>query len=154
MRTKSVYLAGPIAGLNYTNATHWREEAKAILSSSGIEAFSPMRAKDYLSAEEVLGSAPGQYEQFPMSTGSAILARDFNDCTKCDAVIMYLFGAQKVSIGSVMEVAWAHAARVPIVLVMEEQGNVHDHVLLVEACPIRVTSLKAALACVKSILLT
>ncbi len=152
---KSVYLAGPIKGLGYAEAVEWRELATKIFEGYGIQAFSPMRAKEYLS--HIKGDVGGDalkdsYEQFPLSTMKAILCRDYNDCTRCDAVLVNLLGAKTVSIGTVMEVAWAHAARVPLVVIMEPAGNVHEHGLLLEACPIRVTTAEEGIRMILALL--
>ena len=45
---KTVYLAGPISGLSYGEATDWRQEVQAQLQRCGIHALSPLRAKVYL----------------------------------------------------------------------------------------------------------
>lgn len=153
-----VYLAGPIKGLNYNDAVEWREKAKNLLADVGLDGMSPMRAKSYLKdlhdvGQGAIDSQPGMYESFPLSTNKGILSRDFNDCSKSNAVIMYLKGAKAVSIGSVMEVAWSHAARVPLVLVMEKAGNVHEHGLMTEACSFRVETIEEAIHVVKAILL-
>lgn len=152
----SVYLAGAIKGLNYAGATGWRDHTKAALADAGIDGFSPMRGKEYLRPlADVGGDAlKDSYAEFAMSTMKAILCRDHRDCTKCDVVIVYLLGAQRVSIGTVMEVAWAHHARVPIILVIEKNGsNVHEHGLLLEACNYRVDTISEAIAIAKSVLL-
>ncbi len=152
----SVYLAGPIKGLHYGAATEWRERAKSTLAYNGIDAFSPMRAKEYLAPLSDVGgdTLKDAYAEHPLSTMKAILCRDRNDCTKSDAVIMYLKGAERVSLGSVMEVAWADAARVPVVLVMEkDKSNPHEHGLLTEACSFRVETLDEAIKVVCAILL-
>lgn len=152
------YLAGPIKGLNYDEAVTWRKNAIAMLASFGIDGMSPMRGKEYLKAlhdagQGAIDSMPGMYGQFPLSTNKAILSRDFNDCTKSNIVIMFLRGAKAASIGSVMEVAWAHAARVPIILVMEKSGNVHEHGLMTEACNFRVETVEEACAIARAVLL-
>jgi nucleoside 2-deoxyribosyltransferase len=149
-----VYLAGPIKGLNYDEAVEWRTYATRVLKDEGIDAFSPMRAKTYLKGLTDVGGdkLKDSYDQFPLSTMKAILCRDRNDCQKAGVVIMYLRGAKAVSIGSVMEVAWADAARVPIVLVMEKEGNVHEHGLLTEACNVRVETLEEAIKVTVAIL--
>ena len=151
-----VYLAGPIRGLNYNEATEWRDKAKASLADVGIEGMSPMRAKEYLKQELNVGGEKlaDFYADYPLSTMKAIVCRDFNDCTKSDAVIMYLKGATTVSIGSIMEVAWAHAAKVPVILVMEKTGNVNEHGMIRETCGIHVETLEEALHAVKAILLS
>jgi hypothetical protein len=152
----SVYLAGPIKGLAYAGATSWREGAAARFADLGIDAFSPMRAKSYLKPLADVGgdTLKDAYAEYPLSTMKAILHRDYRDCTQCSAVLMYLLGAERVSLGSVMEVAWAFAARVPTVLVMEPgKVNVHEHGLLVEACGFRVTTLEEGIATVSAIIL-
>ena len=152
----SVYLAGPIKNRTYSGATSWREYVKILLEDDGIDAFSPMRAKQYLKGLDEVGNdlLKDSYAQFPLSTNKAILHRDRHDCTKCDIVLVNLLGAEQVSIGTVMEVAWADAARVPVVLVMEKDGsNPHEHGLLVEACGFRVDSLDEGIWMVKAILL-
>lgn len=150
-----VYLAGPIKGLNFNEATEWRIEAQQALAEMGIDGMSPMRAKDYLKAHANVGgdALKDAYAEYPLSTMKAILSRDFNDCTKSAVVIMYLKGAKAVSIGSVMEVAWAHASRVPVILVMEKEENIHEHGLLTEACNFRVETLKEALFVTRAVLL-
>lgn len=151
-----VYLAGPIRGLNYNEATEWREKATAALKDVGIDAMSPMRAKKYLQGVSNAGGEKlaDSYAEFPLSTMKAIVTRDRNDCTRSDMVIMYLKGAKTVSIGSVLEVAWADGARVPIVLVMEkDKSNLHEHGMIREMCGFHVETLEEALDVVKAVLL-
>ncbi len=151
----SVYLAGPIRGLDYESATIWRDAARTALSDAGIDAFSPMRAKDYLRKEtDVDGNKlKDQYADYPLSTMKAITTRDRNDCMGSSLVIMNLLGARTVSIGSILEVAWADAARVPVVLTMEKTGNLHDHGMIREMCGFQVETLDEAIECAKAILL-
>lgn len=152
----SCYLAGPIKGLAFDQATQWRARAKADLDEAGIDAFSPMRCKEYLRAESDVGGqkVADSYAQYPLSTMKAITTRDRKDCMKCDAVLMYLLGAKVVSIGSMLEVAWADAARVPVVLVMEKDGsNVHEHGMVREMCGFQVDTLEEGLWIVKAVLL-
>ena len=152
----SVYLAGPIRGLNYNDATEWRESARSALSDVGIDAFSPMRAKDYLRKETNVdgNKLKDQYAEYPLSTMKAITTRDRADCMGADLVIMNLLGAKIVSIGSVLEVAWADAARVPVILVMEKDGtNVHEHGMIREMCGFHVETLDEAVYLARAILL-
>jgi nucleoside 2-deoxyribosyltransferase len=151
----SVYLAGPIRGLNYDEATKWRELATEELAKVGIDAMSPMRAKRYLLGATNAGGdkLADAYADYPLSTMKAIVTRDRHDCMKCNMVIMYLKGAKTVSIGSVLEIAWADAARVPVVLVMEkDKSNVHEHGMVREMCGFHVETLEEALSVVKAVL--
>ncbi len=151
----SVYLAGPIRGLDYQSAVGWRDQAYAALKDCDIDAFSPMRAKQYLKAETDVDGNKLQdaYADYPLSTMKAITTRDRNDCMRSSLVIMNLLGAKTVSIGSVLEVAWADAARVPVILIMEKDGrNIHEHGMIREMCGFQVETLEEALDITKAIL--
>ena len=149
-----VYLAGPIAGLNYNEATEWRECVKQKLESVGIQAFSPMRAKKYLENVDSFSTDGDVYKNLSvLSSNRGITTRDRYDCTTADLVIVYLLGAQQRSIGTIMEIAWADMNRIPIVLVMEEEGNIHEHGMILECVGFRCTTLDEALTITKAILL-
>lgn len=152
---KTVYLAGPISGLNYAGATEWREAAIANLAQHGIKGLSPMRAKEYLKAVESdvgFSSTCEEYGHFsPLSGPRGIMTRDRFDATRCDVILVNLFAAQKVSMGTVMEIAWADLCRTPIVCVMEP-GNVHEHAMINEAVGFRCASVEEGLHVVKAIL--
>lgn len=152
---KSLYMAGPIRGCSYDGATQWRDDVRAALSHYGISAMSPMRSKNYLKNEVDVdgGKLVDTYAQYPLSTMRAIVTRDRNDCMKCDMVLMNLLGATTVSIGSILEIAWADAARVPVVLVMEKSGNLHEHGMIREMCGFQVETLEEAIGVVKAVLL-
>lgn len=123
-----VYLAGPITGLSYNGATDWRDAAKNKLDDHHILGLSPLRAKDYLLGETTIGDS---YEDSILSCQKGITARDRFDCQRCDVVLLNLLGAERVSIGSMIEIGWADSARVPVVSVFEE-GSLHDHAMVRE----------------------
>lgn len=147
--SKLVYLAGPITGLNFGEATDWRNDAIRFLHKHGITGLSPMRHKEYLSSEKSLAAAG--YDEHVLSTARAIMTRDRFDATRCDVLLVNLLGAQKISIGTVMEIAFADMKRTPIVCAMEK-GAIHEHAMLNEAIGYRVDSLEAALDVVVAIL--
>ena len=62
----------------------------------------------------------------PFNTKSAIIGRDRADCTGADLIFMNLLGANKVSIGTMVELAWADASRKPVIVCIEKDGNPHD----------------------------
>jgi nucleoside 2-deoxyribosyltransferase len=151
---KCVYLAGPITGLTYGECTDWREFAVTSLAMAGIKGLSPMRAKEYLAS---LGRLSGTCEEYQhlgvMSTPRGIMTRDRFDATRCDVLLVNLLGADRVSIGTVMEIAWADVCRTPIVCAMEpERENIHSHAMLFEAIGMRVPTLEEALHVTKAIL--
>jgi len=142
------YLAGPITGLSYGDATDWRDYARTKLHPS-IAGMSPLRAKTYLSH---IGSIKDTYEEIALSSGKGITARDLNDCRRADMVIANFAGAEAVSIGTIMELAWARAFDVPCVAVMEE-GNLHWHAMVRESVGFIVSTLDEALHIVNAVLI-
>jgi hypothetical protein len=142
MIERSVYLAGPITGLTYGEATDWRSAASIWLKARNINAVSPLRGKDFLKDAGVLD---GSYEENPLSTARGIMIRDHFDATQCGAVLVNLLGAKKISVGTVMEIAWTFEARVPLIVVMEKEGNPHEHPMINEAISYRVDNLEVGL---------
>jgi predicted small integral membrane protein len=88
----------------------------------------------------------------PLSSPRGIMTRDRFDATRCDVLLVNLLGAAKVSIGTVMEIAWADLKRTPIVACIEATGNPHEHCMVNEAVGFRCTSLDEGLHVVRSIL--
>lgn len=154
MSQPKVYLAGPITGLNYHGCTEWREEVAAQLGASGIKAFSPMRAKAYLASLAELSGHGTEYAHMGvLSQARSVMTRDRFDATRCDVLFVNLLGAKQVSVGTVMEMAWADLKRTPIVCAMEKAGNPHEHMMVNEAIGFRVETLDEAVHIIKSILL-
>lgn len=118
-----VYLAGPIRGCSYRGATDWREYVKGKLPA-GVHALSPMRGKDFLRRAKKIG---GAHSEHPMADDSAIVGRDRSDVIRSDVVLCCLLGAEEVSLGTSVELGWADILRKPVVLVMEDKKNPHDH---------------------------
>lgn len=149
-----VYLAGAIAGIAFKDAMDWRVDAGCILANRGIECLNPMREKRRESLGAVIATDFHQYEQSgAFFTSRGIMARDFNDVKRCDALLVNLLGAEKPSLGTVMEMGWAYCLRKPVVVVMEKKGNPHDnHPMLHEAMPFRFETLYDAIDAVAIIL--
>ena len=142
----SCYLAGPISGLTYDGAQSWRDVAKAELEKISIKALSPLRAKEYLRGIPALTKDCAGYGELNcMSSSRGIMTRDHYDATRSDALLVNLLGATSVSIGTVMEIAWGWDNGLPVVVVMEEKGNVHEHAMINEAIGFRVTTLEEAI---------
>ncbi len=124
-----IYLAGPISGLTYKEATDWRKYAESWLSDV-FQVLDPLRGKEYLRNETDL--AANGYPDKPLSTGKAIVGRDRNDVKTSAVVLMNMLGAKIVSTGTVLELGWADVYETPVVLVMEPTGNVHEHAMVRE----------------------
>jgi nucleoside 2-deoxyribosyltransferase len=150
---KTVYLAGPITGCSFNGCTDWRKAVAQKLRPFGILGVDPMRAKDYLKNETAI---TGSYEDKVMSCQRGIMTRDRYDATHCDVLLVNFLGANRISIGTVMEIAWADAHRIPIICAIENDPgqeekeignkvpNVHDHPMIREAVGFRVPTLDEA----------
>jgi nucleoside 2-deoxyribosyltransferase len=152
-----VYLAGPITGESFEGATDWREWTRQALAPYGIHTYSPLRGKDYLSGQTAISGTPGVNGQVagavrPLSTDKGICTRDRWDVQRADAVLMNLSGAGRVSIGTMIEIGWADAYRVPIIGVMEDE-NPHRHAMVEHLLGYIVPTLPEAVLLVRSLLI-
>lgn len=114
----------------------------------GITPLSPMRGKLYLLQETSIGDS---YEESVLSCQKGITTRDRWDCTRADVLLVNLIGAERVSIGTMMELGWADAVRVPIVLAMEPE-NIHDHAMVREVAGFILPALPEAVHTVRALL--
>jgi nucleoside 2-deoxyribosyltransferase len=147
--SKSLYLAGPITGLTYEGSTEWRRFVAEHLMPDVVP-LSPIRGKEYLKGVDIVGSA---YAQYPLSTEAAILGRDRYDVMiGCDAILVNVLGAEKPSIGTIIEIGWADAVRKPIILVIEDENNVHDYPMIRQAATFRTPSIDIACRIANSLL--
>lgn len=145
-----VYLAGPISGLTYDGAQEWRDYFRTSIDPR-IQCYSPLRGKEYLTMR---GKLEGSYDEFPLSSDRGLTERDRFDCTKADLVVCNLLGAtQRTSIGTMIELGWADANRVPVVLIMEKEGNIHEHPMVRQTTSWRVDNMQDALKIVEIVLL-
>ncbi len=149
--TNRVYLAGPIGNVDYKGATEWRKFAQGYLETIGIEAFSPMRGKEFLSSVE--GNIGYQaYNENALATEAAVLMRDTNDVRRCDVLLANVLGAEKAGGGTFMECGMAHILQKPIIWVVEPEGNPFDHMMLRRAAGVRVETLDEALDIIRILL--
>ena len=127
MRQALLFLAGPLTATSYNESLAWRKYVADNLPTF-IKAYSALRGKEYLSKE---GRLKDSYEEYALSSQKGISCRDRTDVARCDALFVNFLGANQVSIGSVMEIAWADMLRKPIIVVMEKD-NIHSHATLRE----------------------
>lgn len=127
---KKIYLAGPIAGLTYNGATDWREDFYNFFKEYNIDAYSPMRGKIFLAEFPEMEDA---FESNILSTQKTITVRDRVDATTCDLMIANFQGAQKVSIGTCIEIGWADANNIPIITIIDDD-QLHQHAIIDEVC--------------------
>ena len=153
--SKKVYLAGPISGKSWGESEDWRDRFKAALQDTAphIHGYSPLREKSEILKKEV--SISDNYENTLFSNQRAIMSRDYFDVQTSDAVVANLTGATIVSIGTVMEMAWAYERRIPLIVISEFKDgkidNLHNHSMLREAAQWWVETEEEALDIIRSL---
>ena len=147
MNRPSVYLSGPITGCSYTDAVQWREHVTSQLAAWGIHCYDPMRHNDRVFSVDETHFEKG------IASAEALYARDLLDVDRCTCLIVYLKGATIISIGTMFEMAWAAKVNKPVILVMEDKGNIHDHPFVTQAATKRVDTLDEAIELAKQVLL-
>ena len=126
-----VYLGGPISGYAFDELVKWREYCVTKFPK-WLKPLSPLRGKSYL--RDMCGEKTivDHYANKILSTSRGITVRDRNDVMRADAVFFNLLDTTKVSIGSVLEIAWGDMMRKPIIIVMEKD-NIHQHSMIRES---------------------
>ncbi len=145
----TIYLSGPISNCSYTSCTHWREEVAAALDSDTIQTLSPMRAKDFL--EHKTSMSKLGYESHPLTSQQGVITRDRFDSLRCTILFVNLLHTTEVSIGTILEIAYADSNRTPIVCVMEK-GNIHEHAMILPIIGFRCDTIQEGIDVVKAIL--
>ena len=133
----TVYLSGPMGGCTYEEMTGWRHKAANALNSNRVEVIDPTRS---FTAKRV-----------PNETERWVNRRDFNDCTKASVVLVNFVGMKKLSIGTIMEIAWAYQKHIPIVAICESDGP-QNHPMLKDSITQEARTLEEGIALVKELL--
>ena len=118
-----IYVAGAISGGKVEDVKSYFTNMSKELSSYGFDVLSPMTGKGKLRTSDTYRAM--DYPD-PIATNRAIIGRDRWMVGQADVIFCNLSGATRVSIGSMMELAWAYELRKHIVLVMEKD-NIHQH---------------------------
>lgn len=110
---QTVYLAGPITGCDKSEAQDWRDYAINQLALYGILGISPLRC------EPIVGKRYGSTYQDPkFGTSRAIGSKNLFDVQHATMTLAYLpEDMRRISLGTVVELAWAYAFRKPAILV-------------------------------------
>lgn len=127
-----IYLAGPIKGLSYEEATRWRKDAAAYLTGgwlvdgadlgSGIEIYDPMRGK-----EELRGVAeiPSVVKGSVFTDADYIFQSDTWHIRNSDIVLVNLLGAKETwHIGTMFEIGYAYALKKQVIVVSDVEDVV------------------------------
>ena len=140
---KKVYLAGPITDISNQTALSWREYAEEHFKKYNIHALSPLRF--------VLEN------QFPNDTwiydDKYITMQCKNDIIQCDAVLVNFIGANvnKISVGTVIEIAWADILNKPVVTVLDETFK-YNYGLLKNITQVKTFDINTGINMIKALL--
>lgn len=127
-----IYIAGSISGKDVEEVKDYFNETTWMLRSLNYEVLSPMTGKGKLRTEAKYRAKDYRH---PIATNRAIIGRDRWMVGQADVVYCNLYGASHVSIGSMMELAWARELRKHTIVVMEED-NVHQHAFVLQCADI------------------
>lgn len=132
-----VYLSGPMGGCSFNEMSDWRIYAARKLDSPSLKCILPTRSF----SEELI----------PKETNKWINRRDYFDCVRAQCLLVNLKDMTTVSIGTVMEIAWAYQKQIPIVCVCNPAGA-HTHPMLADSITHTVSTLEEGIAAVKELL--
>ena len=122
-----VYLAGPILGCTQSEANDWRHYVSATLAPHGVTGVSPLRC------EPIIGERYGNGGTDPcFGTARAIASKNYLDVQSCALTLAYMPKTARLSLGTLIELAWAHSLRKPTILVTDDP-LLTDHPV-VQAC--------------------
>lgn len=134
-----IYCAGPITGQSGKDVFEYYDNITEKLK--GFKVIHPMTGKDFLRTESDF-SAYGYFQ--PIAQDKSIFNRDKWMVKQSDIVFANLTrGRDKVSIGTVMEIAFAHLMG-KLVIAVIPIDNIHNHSFIDQACATVFTDEKEA----------
>ena len=123
-----IYLSGPLTGTAVRD-DNWRADVRRKLPPT-FAFFDPsLQAADRGIGYQEKLTPLEDLER--LRHGKFVVDRNRHYIAKSDALLCnFLQTKDRVSIGSVGEIHWANASNVPIIMVREQHGNIHDHAIL------------------------
>lgn len=144
-----IYLAGPISGKSFDEVVSLYRDKSYLLGSFGYEILCPMTGKAYLRNELEFKAAGDGH---PVSTNHAIFERDRWMVSQSDIVYADLSNSgERVSIGTMMELAWASQLGKHTVSVIPS-NNIHNHAFVLDASDIVFQTTKEAIVYLKELI--
>lgn len=140
--TNYVYLGGPITGQTFGRANDWRLHFADTLSkmkrlgTMDWKCFNPLHGKEQY---DTGGPLPDAFD------GDVEVAdEDFDYILRSDVVVANFAVAEQVSIGTCVELGFAHAHGKPIIVVTGAD-ELHDHLFIRRVATYRVDNVHGAL---------
>lgn len=120
MHSPTVYLAGPISGLTYEEATEWRERATDELTAMGYTVRDPMRGKEHLKGVGAIAATT--------KAKADIYKRDVYDVDSADIILASLVRPPNgvPSVGTMVEIGYA-AKGGKLIIVMTDDPYLRTH---------------------------
>lgn len=134
---RSVYLSGPMGGCSFKEMTEWRTYVAERLNSDTLKCTLPTRSFTEAAA--------------PKETDKWINRRDYFDCVQSQCILVNFQGMKTISIGTVMEIAWAYQKQIHIICVCDPDGP-QNHPMLKDSITHEVYTLDEGIAAVKELL--
>ncbi len=134
----SCYLSGAITHLKMGKALTWRAHTAEKLLEAGITVLDPLRGSTFPSRKVV---KPEEHDKviYPMLQDRVLVRRDMSDVVRlADSMLCNLIDNEKVSIGTMFELAWAMQANIFVAIALGKltKKNVHNHPFVRDAGPI------------------
>jgi nucleoside 2-deoxyribosyltransferase len=124
---KYVYLAGPILGCTKDEANDWRKWVDSQVRRPGLVCISPLRCEPIIGERYTNGYADDKF-----GSARAIGSKNLFDTKSCDMVLAYLptpEDGRSQSLGTILEIGWAHALGKPVILVSTDPKIIEHPVM-------------------------
>ena len=126
----SIYCVHPISGMSSKKVFNYYQRLQKILTEiGGFDIFIPMFGKASLRTELKLRSHD---YRGPLTNNHSIFNRDKWMVQKSDILLCNLSKTKRISIGSIMEIAWGNLLGKQIIIIMEK-NNIHRHSFTLES---------------------
>ncbi len=132
-----VYLSGPMGNCTFKEMREWRAYVSERLDSNSLTCLDPTRSFTENSV--------------PVESSKWINRRDYFDCVRAQALLVNLQGIKTLSVGTIMEIAWAFQKQIHIVCVVEP-GGPQNHPMLADSITHEVATLDEGIAAIKELL--
>jgi nucleoside 2-deoxyribosyltransferase len=132
-----IYLSGPMGGCSFKDMSEWRKYVADKLNSDTLKCILPTRSFSE--------------DSKPIESDKWINRRDYFDCVRSQCILVNFKDMKTISIGTVMEIAWAYQKQIHIVCICEPDGP-QNHPMLKDAITHEVATLDEGIAAVKELL--
>ena len=138
-----IYLSRPMAGRGFAEVDEWYTREVNFCRGLGLDVFHPWLSEEELGPDKRFVATGHDHASAPTATTNAIVGRDRWMATNVDLLLTDLTEAQTVSIGCMMELAWAYDHGAHTIVVMKDK-SVHRHAFVTGAAHVIYPDLQGA----------